>query len=62
LGYKESGIIYGHEVGGYRFLHGRDGFTVVKKLKIDKYGISDSGFADVAEGLYDESVEAKRSR
>lgn len=62
LGYKESDIIYGNEVGAYRFSHGRDGFTVVKELEIDKYGISDSGFADVAEGLYDESIEAKRSR
>lgn len=62
LGYKESDIIYENEVSAYRFSHGRDGFTVVEGLKIDKSGISDTGFGDVAEDLYDESVEAKRMR
>jgi predicted ATPase len=62
LGYKESDIIYENEVSAYRFLHRRDGFTAVEALRIDKYGISNTGFGDVAEGLYEESIEAKRRR
>ena len=62
LGYEESDMIYGNEVSAYRFSHGIDGFTVVEGLKIDKSGISDSGFGAVAEELYDEGVEAKRMR
>ena len=62
LGYEEGDVIHKNEVGGYRFIHGKDGFTVIKGLKIDRYGISDTGFGEVAEDLYDESVQAKRSR
>jgi len=59
LGYSDSEIIYGSEVGCYRFTHGEDGLSVVRRLQVDKYGIADAGFADVAEDLYDESIEVK---
>jgi hypothetical protein len=62
LGYGKGDIIHKNEVGAYRFMHGKDGFTVVRGLQTDQSGISDTGFGDVAESLYDESVEAKRSK
>jgi predicted ATPase len=62
LGYDKDNMIYEKEVSAYRFLHGKDGYTEVSKLKIDTDGISDAGFGDIAESLYDESVEAKRNR
>lgn len=62
LGYEAGDMIHENEVGAYQFIRGKDGFTVIKGLRVDQSGISDTGFGVVAEGLYDESIEAKRSR
>jgi len=61
LGYQGSSLIYKNEVAAYRFLHGAKGYTNINRLKVDESGISEAGFGEIAESLYEESIEAKRA-